>query len=475
MTIAWQVLSKNIFLVSADGSKPILYAPLQGVVMEVNQKYVDRFREVLQGNTSAATVLGLEPSVVERFIQTPPEAVRLLNPQWPSTFEPTSVTVFLTHKCTLRCAYCYCHGGEGIDMPWPVFERAARFTLDNARRLKHDFHLGFHGGDVGACWPLFQRCVGFVEQVCAEAGVKCVMSIGTNGFYTDDQARYVAQHINNATVSVDGTPAIHDEYRATASGQPSLSRILGSIKIFEANKMAYSVRMTVTGKSLPLLPECVEFICQNTQAGTIRAEPLYSRGRATSTNMAAFTPDQFVQAFRVARAVAKTHQRLLSYSGARLGGVFGSFCSYPAPTFGVTPEGNLTCCYEVLHPDDPLRDPFFYGQMPPDGSCVTVDKQRVATLRALAQQRREACAHCFCVYACAGDCATKVQDGALPANETPARCHITRALVYDMLWAVLSGENPLQPAIANSEDARPRTASSCVDCAKAPPGQGPAP
>lgn len=475
MAIEWQVLDKNVFLVSADGSKPILYAPLQGVVMEVNQSYVERFRCALEGDAEAAQVLGLDSSVIERFIQTPQVAERRLNPRWPDDFEPTSATIFLTHKCTLRCRYCYCHGGEGRNMPWPVFERSLRFTLDNASRLKRNLNLGFHGGDVGACWPLFQKCVAFIEDLCREREIKPVLSIGTNGYYTEDKAEYIAKHIGTATVSIDGIPQVHDRYRMTASAGPSLARILGTIKVFDAHKVAYSIRMTVTQESLSRLPESVEFICRNTQAVTIRAEPLYSRGRATHEGLSPPGPDAFLNGFREAKNVAKRYGRLLTYSGARLGGVYGSFCSYPAPTFGVTPEGNLTCCYEILHPTDPLREPFFYGRIPPDGSRIEVDKGRVAAIREWAKRRRESCASCFCVFACAGDCAAKVMDSGLTEDQESARCHITRALVYDMLSAVLSGENPLQPAPPDLGCGLGRAICTCVDCPEIGSSRGSAP
>jgi uncharacterized protein len=175
--------------------------------------------------------------------------------------------------------------------------------------------------------------------------------------------------------------------------------------------------------------------------------------------------------FREARAVAKEHGRLLEYSGARLSGVFGSFCSYPSPTFGVTPEGNLTCCYEILHPEDPLSPLFFYGRMPADGSSITVDQARVGAIRALARLRRVDCARCFCVLACAGDCAAKVTDTALSTDEAPGRCRITRALVHDMLLAILAGGDPLQASAGWAKGNAPSTAGGCLGCDK--PGVSP--
>lgn len=466
MDVTWQVLSPNVFLISGGDSRFVLYAPLRGVIMEVNRAFVERFEKALRGDAEAAAALGLDLAVVEGFIQTPASARRQFEPEWPDAFEPTSVTVFLTHKCTLQCAYCYCHGGEGLDMPWPVFECATRFVLANAKKQGREFRLSYHGGDVGACWPLFVESVAFVERECAAAGVKPVLSLGTNGFYSAAQARYIAEHVGEATVSIDGAPDVHDACRATAAGGPSLARTLETVKVLDEHRVPYSVRMTVTDASLPALAGSVEFICRNTRAGTIRAEPLYSRGRAASSCLRPPEPEAFVAAFRAAHDVARRHGRLLAYSGARLTGVFGSFCSYPSPTFGVTPEGNLTCCYEVLHPGDPLRDPFFYGRIPPDGSRIDVDPQRVAAIRAWARQRRDACADCFCVPACAGDCAAKVMDGALPPDETPRRCRITRALVLDLIRAALAGEKLPVAAGSGRNEGHGAGLCACVDCGK---------
>jgi uncharacterized protein len=448
-------LSRNVFLVSNEGCKPILYAPLQGVVLEVNDAYAESFAAALGGDAGAAGALGMEPSALGQFIATPDEVTRRVDPQWPGAFAPAGATIFLTHKCTLRCAYCYCHGGEGKDMPWAVLEQALRFVAANAGEQRRDLRLAFHGGDVGACWSLFQECVEFVEQLCGKEGIKPVLTLGTNGFYTRDQALYISQHVAGVTVSIDGDTQVHDAYRVTASGRPSLARVLDSVGVFETAGMDCSVRMTVTRKSVAELSNCVGFICENTQAAVIRAEPLYSRGRAVQEGLEPPDAAAFVDAFRAASVVAREHGRQLTYSGARFTGFFGSFCSYPTPTFGVTPEGNLTCCYEVLHPDDPLREMFFYGNIPPDGSTVTVDAQRVSTIRTWAKRRREACAECFCVFSCAGDCAAKVMDAAQSDSEPSTRCRITRSLVYDMLQAALAGEAPMQMVRAGGSVAEP--------------------
>jgi len=436
----WDALAPGVFAVVSDAGPPVLYAPLQGLVLEANTAYVDAFRRALGGDRAAARGVGLVPDELVRFSGVPGDVAALLDPVWPEEFAPTSVTLFLTHKCTLRCAYCYCEGGAGRDMPWPVLERAVRFALENAARAGRELRVAFHGGDVGACWPLFTRAVAFIEDLAADAGVRHRFSIGTNGYYGGDRAAFVAAHVHDATVSIDGMPAVHNACRVTPGGGPSLQRTLDSVRVFERDGLGYAIRMTVTAGSVASLPESVAFLCEHTQARTIRAEPMYVRGRAIASALMPPDPAEFVAAYRAASSVARRYGRRLTYSGARIEAGSSAFCSYPRPTFGVTPDGDLTCCYEVLHPEDPLRELFFYGHVERDGSGIEVDAGRVAAIRAMSVSRRAECATCFCVYACAGDCAAKTAGERVEEAARPrARCEITRSLVLDLLRDALAG------------------------------------
>ncbi|MBN2821632.1 MAG: radical SAM protein [Coriobacteriia bacterium] len=439
MSVSWRPLGDTTFLITRQSRLPLLYAPLQDLVMEVNDAYVRCFQAALDGDAESARAIGVEPGMMEAFAVVSPKVRKKFDPSWPEAFEPTSVTLFLTHKCTLRCAYCYCEGGSGRDIDWPVLEASVLFALENAVRLGRELTVAFHGGDVGAVWPLFQRAIEFIEAAAAQAGVKVTMNTGTNGFYSASQAAYIAEHMHSATVSIDGLPEVHDRYRVTPGSGPSLETVLRSVRIFEENGLAYTIRMTVTAESLPLLAESVEYLCEHTKAQVIRAEPMYSRGRASVSELETPEPHAFVEAFREAGIVAQTRGRLLTYSGARPGGVVPAFCTYPSPTFGVTPDGDLSCCYEVLRPDDPLSGEFFYGHVEADGSAICVDRSRIAAIRNVAAQRRSACAECFCVFSCAGDCAAKAFDSGRLAGEMSSRCEITRALVLDMLEAALGG------------------------------------
>ncbi len=195
--------------------------------------------------------------------------------------------------------------------------------------------------------------------------------------------------------------------------------------------------MTILSDTVEQFPESVRFICKHSKAKRIRAEPLYIRGRAAGKRLNPPSPSIFVTKFRKAREVAKKYARVLAYSGARLDTLTSTFCSYTAPTFGVTPEGFITCCYEVLQSSDPLANQFFYGRVDNKSRTFQIDLKKIDNIRRTALKVRELCKDCFCVWHCAGDCAAKTLHTYTNSKSLTDRCLITRELTKDQLLATL--------------------------------------
>lgn len=433
-----EALKENLFCFPVSGDEHILYAPFHGLVLSVNAAFKKTLVKAIQGDAKSLATLGTQSQTLSALCSCPPSLHQKLHPQWPKAFKPTSLTLFLTHNCTLRCRYCYCFGGQGETMPWMLAEKAIRLVSGNAATNQAtSVGLSLHGGDVGACWDLFTKTVDFTRTRCRELGLEPRIGLGTNAFYSEAQASYIAENINDATVSLDGLPPIHDMYRCQPNGQPTSSEVLRTIAIFDRLGFRYSVRMTVLADTVEQLPESVEFICTHSKSKQIRAEPLYLRGRATGEHLQPPSAEPFIAKFREARAIAEQHGRILSYSGARMDTITNTFCSYNQPTFGVTPNGDITCCYEVLHLSDPLCGHFFYGHIDPATGAVRIDPRRIENIRNEAVPRKEGCQDCFCVAHCAGDCAAKTMNTPGNSGALPDRCVITRELTKDQVRAVL--------------------------------------
>jgi uncharacterized protein len=433
------VLQGSLYCIQISENRHILYAPLHGLALLVNDTYRRTLVASLK-DSEALNILGVETRILKELTSMPPQAEKLIPSSWTQEFRPNSLTLFLTHKCTLRCRYCYCFGGRGKTMPLTLTQKAINIAAKNAADMgKQTFNLSFHGGDVGACWDLFTRTVSYTQERCVKLGLKTSISLGTNAFYTEQQASYIAHNMNNATVSLDGAPDCHDRYRCRSDGSPSSPEILRTLSIFDSCGFSYAIRMTVLADTVEQLPENVEFICTHSQAKQIRAEPMYLRGRAALADsvLRPPPPEQFVTQFKRARKIAQDYDRVLSYSGVRLGRIECTFCSHTEPTFGVTPEGNLTSCYEVLQPSDFLWDHFTYGQIDSKTGEMHIQHDSIRKIREAAVQKRENCRDCFCYTNCAGDCAAKATNLLEDDGAIPDRCHITRSLTIDELQTLL--------------------------------------
>jgi uncharacterized protein len=437
-----EYVAGGLFCIPEDDGSYTLFAPFHGLVMSVNAAFARQVRRAAAADGEPPAELGVDAGTWRSLLACPPELAARFKPRDSEPYSPNAATLFLTQRCTLRCRYCYCHGGAGATMSMRLAERAIELTLANAVSAgMQRYSLSIHGGDVGACWPLFTNVVDYARRRAGEVGLEVTVGLGANGYYTAEQAEFIVQNTSEATLSWDGPPAVQDRLRPDPAGAPSSARVLRTARIFDAQGYRYSIRMTVVDEYLAGLADAVAYLCESCGAKEIRAEPLYRRGRAVESDFHVPDPRRFVTAYREAETVARRHGRRLSYSAARTGLVTGCFCSYSTPTFGVTPQGDLTCCYEVLTPDDPLSKQLFFGRLDPDTLDLLLDDTRIADIRREARRRREACVRCFCVAHCAGDCVAKAVEQPLPGDDRlPVRCAITRELTRDQLRRLMLPE-----------------------------------
>jgi len=158
-----------------------------------------------------------------------------------------------------------------------------------------------------------------------------------------------------------------------------------------------------------------------------------------------------MEAFEIAARAGRT----LLYSGARPWLLLGAFCRAPEEALAVTPEGELTPCFETHDRRHPLLDRFAIGHATPRG--VTVDQSLVQSFAARQEQRRARCRGCFCYWHCGGDCASRCASSPGPLR---VRCQVNRAITRDLLaWYLAAGDGVWQGEILGGEGER-----DCATC-----------
>lgn len=431
-------LAGDLFVIP-DGDRFLLYAPSTMGVASVNAAAARRLNQVKQGRSTFDTFAAafLAELTEAGILTSREEACRRASFPQKDEYDPDGITLFLTTRCTLACSYCYAGGSDrSSTMSW----QTARAGLDwmfrhAAARGRDQVSVMFHGGgEVTIAWRLLQQCVDYARAEAAARGIGLTTSAGLNGVMTGPLLEWVIANIDNATISLDGLPEVHNAQRPLVNGKGSFDVIAAALRRMDEAGYQYGLRATVTRLGLSKLVESVEFMCRSFEARVVHLEPVFESGRACPDDLKPPDPHEFIREFRAAREIARAHGRELKYSGARFGTVTNKFCQTSDDLLALTPEGLVSACYEIGEPDDPRADAFLYGRLNGETRDLEIDMGRLALLRTLTVEHKSSCDGCFCRWSCAGECAAKLalEGSAWDASKSP-RCIINRALTLDQM------------------------------------------
>jgi uncharacterized protein len=428
-------LCAELFTIPLDAGRYLIYAPLRRAAFVGNARVVNFLADLKSGKVDAsADPHGTLTEFLRRLeiVDAPPEVAPIV--QFSGTPEPTSVTLFLTTACNLRCTYCYASAGDtpARFMQIDVAKRGIDFVIGNAiRRGEPGIEVAFHGGgEPSVNWATMTSSWAYARQQTAAHGLELTGSCATNGILNSRQADWIIEHLDGASVSFDGLPQVHDQHRPTVAGGKSSDRVMATLRRFDLAGFPYGVRLTVTRDQIDRLPDSVEFICEQFRPLSILVEPSYQLGRwqdAPSAETAGF-----IEAFREAQGRAAQWNKEIRFSAARIETLTNHFCGVTQDSFCLSPDGNVSACYETFSEDNPRAKVFFYGTSAGDGYAFDADK--LEHLRHQAVQHHAWCQGCFAKWHCAGDCYHK----SLAVNGPGAfrgsdRCHIARALTLDQI------------------------------------------
>ena len=442
----------DLFVVP-DAPGYLLYSPVNVGVARVNAATVRALARVKAGSAGLASLpepvadqLVAAGILLERTCASQPVTFA---PK--TTYDPAGLTLILTTKCTLACTYCYARGGSRPKvMPWETAKASLDWIIRHTKDAgRPQVSVMFHGGgEVTTARELLAQCVSYARERAGAAGLTLSTSAGLNGVMRGPLLEWVIANIDNATVSLDGLPEVHDAQRPLVTGKPSFPVVAAALHRMDEAGYRYGLRATVTRASLGRLVDSVEFICRTFRAHMVHLEPVFEVGRARDNDLEFPDPHAFVAAYRASREIAASYGRELKYSGARFGGVTNKFCQVCDDLLAVSPGGDVSACYEVGELDDPRAGTFFYGRVNLGTGEIELDEAKLRRLRALTVENKPSCADCFCKWTCAGECAAKlalVGDAWKPGRSP--RCTVNRELTLDQMRDYLArgGRFPQPP------------------------------
>ncbi|MBL8826232.1 MAG: radical SAM protein [Planctomycetaceae bacterium] len=419
------------------GDAYLVYAPIRQAAFLANAAVVNLLADLQQGSPDLSVPganewleLLRQLEIVDGGEETKPVTTFRGDPK------PTTVTLFLTTACNLRCTYCYASAGDTPTrvMTLEVAQRGIDFVLANAIELgKCEIEIAYHGGgEPSVNWKTLTESWEYAYRKAAEAGIQVRAAMASNGVMADDKIDWIIKHLDGVSLSFDGLPEVHDTHRLTVLGQGSSSAVMHTISRFDAAGFPYGLRLTVTREHLDKIEASVRFICENYRPQRIQVEPAYALGRWRDAPSAETA--EFINGFRAASAVASAYGHNLEFSGARVGTLANHFCGVTQDSFCLTADGSVSGCYEVFLEQNNWSDYFMYGRYNVEKSTYDFNLPILNNLRKQTVEKHEFCQGCFAKWTCGGDCHHKALDINGPGEFAGTdRCHIIRELTLDQI------------------------------------------
>lgn len=338
----------------------------------------------------------------------------------------TKISLFLTHRCNLRCRYCY----NG-----PPFERTmSSATARRAVDFAFDYEpssllvLSFFGGEPMLARELVEEVVRHGRAEAERRGRKLRFSLPTNGTILDDDwLAFLAANPFQIQLTLDGSREAQDANRCFADGRGSWTQVTQNLARMLAAKLDVHVVSIVDpanvrflGESFPALRELGArhiYFAPNLNADWSEADwAALDQGLATVTT-------QWADCLRAGHDL-----RLDPFHAKVQAHIFQGTrptwrCSFGKRELAISPRGRIYPCDRMVKADDDQT--LCLGDL--DRGLDREKMAAIARSRDRAQPECEACAlRSRCTSQCG--CNNYEQTGD-PARVSPSLCRWERAIV----------------------------------------------
>jgi uncharacterized protein len=167
-------------------------------------------------------------------------------------------TLFLTHRCNLKCDYCYVSKSSDC-MPLNVARRIIEFTYQNTPPTD-DIDIGFFGGEPLLEFPVLRTVTQMVRSHPSFDPCRVNLSLTTNGtLLTPEIIEFLAENDVLTTISCDGPPAVHDQFRRMPCGEGSSPLVERGIRTAMQTLRHVPVNAVYGPQTLAQLPATIDY------------------------------------------------------------------------------------------------------------------------------------------------------------------------------------------------------------------------
>lgn len=158
--------------------------------------------------------------------------------------------IYLTTQCNYQCLYCYENFNQVMDIDINGLYRVLDFIFkyDNSNKIE----IAFMGGEPLLKIDIIYNAVAHIETKYNNRIVKYFMTTNCT-LLTDVNIEFFRSKHFNMRLSFDGMRKAHSINRKNKNGTSDYDLILANILKIRDSGITYSIRMTITPATIPML------------------------------------------------------------------------------------------------------------------------------------------------------------------------------------------------------------------------------
>ena len=341
--------------------------------------------------------------------------------------DPLFLGLIPTRGCMMRCAYCDFTALQAHPvMSFDMIRRAADGYAEVLQgRDAAEWNIHFFGGEPFAAFKEVVFAVNYARRKAAEAGVPVRFEVTTNGFYSEEKARWIAENIDTVVLSLDGFPGSQNRHRPGPQEAESFSTVCRSADIFSRGSCEFIIRSCISAENAGNIPDWAEFLAERWEPSSVCLEPMIESAVSRKNGLTPPDPLIFAKNWAAAQRILRAKLIPMVYSSGDISECKNSLCPVGRDALIVDPEGQIGSCWQLAENQQNGGTGRYFGHIDPEK--MRIDEELLEKQRADSEENRENCRGCFCYAHCAGGC-------LLNQKHEGDFCRLTKVLT---LWQLL--------------------------------------
>ncbi len=364
-------------------------------------------------------------------------------------YRKNCITFFFNEACNMRCIYCTVRALPARKDPRTIDPEFCKRGIDDFFRETDSRALRlFSNGEPTLEFGLMKEVV---DYAAGKAGPELFVELQTNGYFGEEVAHWIAEHVDLLWISLDGPADIQNNQRPLVTEEPSFQVIDRNIQIIRKSaKTTVGLRPTISEDSVDRQTELIDYAHRN-GIKTLYAYPwlaLFVKKPGVPDFM--YFAEQYLEAYRYARDLGIFYGTIFMINFDE---EVEKNCRSILPAPHLTPDGYVSCCDMANS-----KEGFFPGMFPEvlfgawdkESGQIQYDQERIDKLRSRTASNLKACQDCPALKHCAGGCigAAMMKSGDF-YGINPEFCEVTLYLFERMQEIVNIGYNkdlPFHPS-----------------------------